>query len=409
MRDGKIADYRYKLLPIFSNLIPADRAMAAHIDKVRAPFAAKLAEPLAVTEATLYRRGNFNGTFDQVIVDALMSEMNAEIAFSPGFRWGTSLLPGQSITYERLLDQTAITYPYVTRSELSGETIKTILEDVCDNLFNPDPYYQQGGDMVRVGGLQYTCDPAAAMGSRISAMTLGGKPIDAGKNYVVAGWAPVAEQARDSGAEPIWDLMARYLRAQKTIRAAPAQPAAAGRRRRESGDRRVGPRRASSSGVLRARTCACRPGRRRSFRPLSMSALSVTTSPSTLSPRCSISRSASEVLAVSPACLHSWAMGSAVPPACSVTSGISVGQRVIAKARLERRQRALRRVGGVEARDDLLRQHHLGVARVAALGAFALATRRFRPSGETTGARSSATSARRRSTSACRTVPRAPR
>jgi len=221
VRAGKIADYRYKLLPVFSNLIPADRAMAAHIDKVRAPFAAKLAEPLAVTEATLYRRGNFNGTFDQVIVDALMSEMNAEIAFSPGFRWGTSLLPGQAITYERLLDQTAITYPYVTRSELSGETIKIILEDVCDNLFNADPYYQQGGDMVRVGGMQYTCDPAAAMGSRISAMTLAGKPIEAGKNYIVAGWAPVAEQARDSGAEPIWDLMARYLRAQKTIRARP--------------------------------------------------------------------------------------------------------------------------------------------------------------------------------------------
>ncbi|MEP6941393.1 MAG: thiosulfohydrolase SoxB [Betaproteobacteria bacterium] len=221
VRGGKVADFRYKLLPIFSNLIPADRAMAAYIAKVRAPFATKLAESLAVTEATLYRRGNFNGTFDQVIVDALMSEMNAEIAFSPGFRWGTSLLPGQAITYERLLDQTAITYPYVTRSEVSGETIKTILEDVCDNLFNPDPYYQQGGDMVRVGGLQYTCDPAAAMGERISAMMLGGKPIDAGKNYVVAGWAPVAEQARDSGAEPIWDLMARYLRAQKTISARP--------------------------------------------------------------------------------------------------------------------------------------------------------------------------------------------
>jgi sulfur-oxidizing protein SoxB len=140
------------------------------------------------------------------------------MAFSPGFRWGTSLLPGDAITYERLFDQTAITYPYVTRNELSGETIKTILEDVCDNLFNPDPYYQQGGDMVRVGGLRYTCEPGATMGNRISGMSLNGKPLDASKSYTVAGWAPVAEQARDSGAEPIWDVMARYLRSRKTIR-----------------------------------------------------------------------------------------------------------------------------------------------------------------------------------------------
>src|SRR5271167_816027 len=148
--------------------------MAALIDKARAPFRDKLSEKLAVTEGLLYRRGNFNGTADQVILDGLMAEKNAEIAFSPGFRWGTSLLPGQAITYERLLDQTAITYPYVTLKELSGETIKTILEDVADNLFNPDPYYQQGGDMVRVGGLRYTCAPNAAMGNRISAMNLRG-------------------------------------------------------------------------------------------------------------------------------------------------------------------------------------------------------------------------------------------
>jgi len=218
VRAGRVADYRYKLLPVFSNLIPADPTMARHIANAREPFAAKLAEPLAVAGDTLYRRGNFNGTFDQVIVDALMTEMNAEIAFSPGFRWGTSLLPGDAITYERLFDQTAITYPYVTRNELSGETIKTILEDVCDNLFNPDPYYQQGGDMVRVGGLRYTCEPGATMGNRISGMSLNGKPLDASKSYTVAGWAPVAEQARDSGAEPIWDVMARYLRSRKTIR-----------------------------------------------------------------------------------------------------------------------------------------------------------------------------------------------
>jgi sulfur-oxidizing protein SoxB len=166
----------------------------------------------------LYRRGNFNGSFDQLILDGLMAEKNAEIAFSPGFRWGTTLLPGQSITLEHLMNQTAITYPYVTVNEFSGETIKIILEDVADNLFNPDPYYQQGGDMVRVGGLQYTCDPAAAMGSRISAMTLNGTPLQADKRYKVAGWAPVSEEARVAGGEPIWELMARYLRGQKTIR-----------------------------------------------------------------------------------------------------------------------------------------------------------------------------------------------
>jgi S-sulfosulfanyl-L-cysteine sulfohydrolase len=166
----------------------------------------------------LYRRGNFNGTFDQLILDGLMAEKDAEIAFSPGFRWGTSLLPGTEITFEQLMDQTAITYPYVTVNELTGEMIKTILEDVADNLFNPDPYYQQGGDMVRVGGLRYACEPNATMGARISAMTLNGKPLEAAKKYKVAGWAPVSEEARLAGGEPIWELMARYLRGQKTIK-----------------------------------------------------------------------------------------------------------------------------------------------------------------------------------------------
>ena len=217
VRSGRAAQFRYKLLPIFADLLREDAAMAALVDKARAPYASKLGEKLAVTEDTLYRRGNFNGTFDQVILDGLMAEKNAEIAFSPGFRWGTSLLPGQAITYEHLLDQTAITYPYVTLNELSGETIKTILEDVADNLFNPDPYYQQGGDMVRVGGMEYTCDPNAAMGSRISAMSLGGKPLEADKKYKVAGWAPVSEDAKAAGGEPIWDVMARYLRGQKSL------------------------------------------------------------------------------------------------------------------------------------------------------------------------------------------------
>ncbi|MEP6702771.1 MAG: thiosulfohydrolase SoxB, partial [Betaproteobacteria bacterium] len=155
VKDKKVAGFRYKLLPVFANLLPADKAMDAHIAKSRAPFAAKLGERLATTEMLLYRRGNFNGTLDQVILDGLMAVKDAEIAFSPGFRWGTSILPGEAITMEHLMDQTAITYPYTTVSMLSGEMIKTILEDVADNLFNPDPYYQQGGDMVRVGGLQY--------------------------------------------------------------------------------------------------------------------------------------------------------------------------------------------------------------------------------------------------------------
>jgi S-sulfosulfanyl-L-cysteine sulfohydrolase len=216
VKAGGVADYRYRLLPVFSNLLPADVAMTRHIETVRAPYAAKLAEPLAVSEGLLYRRGNFNGSFDQLILEALLQEKNAEIAFSPGFRWGTSILPGDRISFEQVMDQTAITYPMTTVSEMSGETIKTVLEDVCDNLFNPDPYYQQGGDMVRVGGMTYACEPAAKMGGRISDMRLHGKPIEAGKVYRVAGWAPVAEGATG---EPAWEVVARYLRAHKTVTA----------------------------------------------------------------------------------------------------------------------------------------------------------------------------------------------
>jgi len=216
VKGGRIQDFRYRLMPVFSNLLPADQAMQAHIDKVRAPFADKLNETLAVSEGLLYRRGNFNGTWDQLIVDALMDVKGADIAFSPGFRWGTSLLPGQKITRELMMDQLAITYPHTTLADMSGETIKTILEDVADNLFNPDPYYQQGGDMVRVGGLQYTCTPGEKAGSRISDMQLKGKPIEANKTYKVAGWAPVAEGAKG---EPIWDVVETYLRNQKVIKA----------------------------------------------------------------------------------------------------------------------------------------------------------------------------------------------
>ncbi len=214
-----VTGYRYRLLPIFSKLLPADAAMSRLIEKTRAPHLARLAEPLARSEGLLYRRGNFSGTWDQLILDALMAEKDAPIAFSPGFRWGTSLLPGATLTMEDLLAQTAITYPYTTVTEMSGATIKTILEDVADNLFNPDPYLQQGGDMVRVGGLTYRCHPFATFGKRICDLQLAGKALDAGKTYRVAGWAPVAPGARG---EPIWEVVARWLRAQRTI--APRQP-----------------------------------------------------------------------------------------------------------------------------------------------------------------------------------------
>jgi S-sulfosulfanyl-L-cysteine sulfohydrolase len=209
-----VAGHRYRLLPVFSNLLPADPGMAAYIGEVRKGHESKLAENLAITEGMLYRRGNFNGTWDQLILDALMQLKGAEIAFGPGFRWGTTLLPGDAITFEHLMDQTAITYPQVTLNEVTGEQIKAILEDVADNLFNPDPYLQQGGDMVRVGGMTYTCEPAEKIGSRISDMRLRGEPIDAGRRYKVAGWAPVAEGA--SG-EPIWEVLTAYLRNRKTV------------------------------------------------------------------------------------------------------------------------------------------------------------------------------------------------
>ena len=219
VKAGKVASFRYRLLPVFSNLLATDANMTALMQKHRAPYEAKLSEKLATTDGLLYRRGNFNGSFDQIILDALMKEKDAPIAFSPGFRWGTSLLPGSDITMEDVLNQTAITYPYTTLTEMSGEQIRNVLEDVCDNLFNPDPYYQQGGDMVRVGGLEYTCEPNAAMGKRIQNLRLDGKPLDAGKTYKVAGWAPVSEAARDAGGEPIWDLVARHLRNEKIVKA----------------------------------------------------------------------------------------------------------------------------------------------------------------------------------------------
>jgi sulfur-oxidizing protein SoxB len=201
------------LLPVFSNFLKPDPQMDALITRIRAPYEAKLNETLAVTDGLLYRRGNFNGSWDQLVCDALMDVQGAEIAFSPGFRWGTSLLPGQAITRELMMDQLAITYPYATVTPMTGETIKTVLEDVADNLFNPDPYYQQGGDMVRVGGLEYTMTPGEKMGARITDMRLNGKPIEAGKSYKVAGWAPVAEEASKAGNKPVWDVVETWLKA----------------------------------------------------------------------------------------------------------------------------------------------------------------------------------------------------
>ncbi|MDZ4125766.1 MAG: thiosulfohydrolase SoxB [Hydrogenophaga sp.] len=215
VRGGKVQGFQYKLLPIFSNLLPADAAMQAHIDKVRAPYKDKLEEKLAVTEDLLYRRGNFNGSWDQVICDALMQNKGADMAFSPGVRWGTSLLPGDTITYERMMDQMALTYPATTLNTFTGAQIKEIMEDVGDNIFNPDPYYQQGGDMVRVGGMQYTMTPNAPMGQRVNNMTLKGKLIEADKTYKVAGWASVQEGAKG---EPIWDVVSGYLRDKKVIK-----------------------------------------------------------------------------------------------------------------------------------------------------------------------------------------------
>ena len=215
VKGGKLVDYRYRLLPIFANQLRPDAEMDALITKVRAPFETKLNEKLAVTDGLLYRRGNFNGSWDQLICDAMMDVQGAEIAFSPGFRWGTTLLPGDTITRELMMDQLAITYPYATLTEMTGETLKTILEDVADNLFNPDPYYQQGGDMVRVGGLTYAMTPAEKMGGRISDMRLKGQPIEAGKKYKVAGWAPVAEEAKSMpGVKPVWEHVESWLKSQ---------------------------------------------------------------------------------------------------------------------------------------------------------------------------------------------------
>ncbi|MCL4140218.1 UNVERIFIED_CONTAM: hypothetical protein GTU68_049762 [Idotea baltica] len=216
VRDGAVKDFGYRLIPVFSDVITPDAEVAALIDEVRAPYEDDLARKLATTDGTLYRRGNFNGTWDDMICDALLSQRDAEIALSPGFRWGPSLVPGQDITFEDLHNATAMTYPAAYRSQMTGEFLKVILEDVCDNLFNPDPYYQQGGDMVRVGGMGYRIDVKAPAGERISDMThlATGKPIDPSREYTVAGWASVNEETEGP---PIWDVVEAHLADVKTV------------------------------------------------------------------------------------------------------------------------------------------------------------------------------------------------
>jgi sulfur-oxidizing protein SoxB len=216
IQPGRLRDLHYRLLPVFSNLLESDKDMQALIDTIRRPYLAQLQRPLAVTDELLYRRDTFCGTFDQLILDAQLAVNDAQIALSPGFRWGTTLLPGQTITFEDVMNQTAITYPETYVRTVTGRELKAILEDVADNLFNKDPYYQQGGDMVRVGGMTFACDPEAEFGWRISRMRLAnGEACAADRSYKVTGWASVGQV--DAG-KPVWDVVSDYLLDRKTVR-----------------------------------------------------------------------------------------------------------------------------------------------------------------------------------------------
>jgi len=213
---GAIRDWSYALIPVLSDAIPPDPSMRDLVDLIRKPHAAFLAAELARTEATLWRRGNFGGTLDDLLCEALLAERDAEIAMSPGFRWGGSLLAGQPITWEDIYNATAITYPTAYRTKIRGAFLRTILEDVADNLFNPDPYYQQGGDMVRVGGMSFVIRPDAPVGERISELRLTrtGELIDASKLYVVTGWGTLNE---GTSGPPVWEVFAEHLKARKTV------------------------------------------------------------------------------------------------------------------------------------------------------------------------------------------------
>jgi len=214
VQSGKIVDHRYKLVPVLSRSLAEDPEMAALIDKIRSPHQSKLAKKVAVSESLLYRRGNFTGSFDEIILDALMKHYDAQIAFSPGFRSGITILPGQEISLEDVYNHTGLTYPNTWVREMTGAEIRMVMEDVADNLFNRDPYYRQGGDMVRVGGLTYTIAPDKKQGERITEIRLGGKPLDANKKYKAAGWASI----REVDGPPAFDVVSDYLRRVKRVR-----------------------------------------------------------------------------------------------------------------------------------------------------------------------------------------------
>jgi S-sulfosulfanyl-L-cysteine sulfohydrolase len=213
---GEVKGFRYRLIPVFSDAIAPDTEMAALVKRHRAPFEADLGKVLAKTDGLLYRRGNFQGSLDDVFTDAMLTERDAEISLSPGVRWGTSLLPGQDITFEDVTNACAMSYPNCYRLNMKGEMLKTVLEDVADNIFNPDPYLQGGGDMVRVGGIGFTIDPGKTIGNRISGLTLlkTGQPVEASREYVVAGWASINEGTQGP---PIWDVVSRHLQAKKVV------------------------------------------------------------------------------------------------------------------------------------------------------------------------------------------------
>jgi sulfur-oxidizing protein SoxB len=217
VRGHRVAAYRYRLLPVLARDIPEDPEMAKLIAEIRGPHEAKLGEALAVSESLLWRRGNFNGTFDELILDALLKRADAEVAFSPGFRWGVTVVPGQTITLEDVMSHTALTYANTWAREMTGAEIVTVMEDVADNLFHRDPYYRQGGDMVRLGGLSYAIDPAAVQGRRIRDVRVGGRALDAARRYKATGWASLGE----ANGPPAWDIVADHLRAQKRIKLDP--------------------------------------------------------------------------------------------------------------------------------------------------------------------------------------------
>ena len=223
VKNGKVVDTSSNLIPIFSDVIQPDKKMTELISKIRSPFENECNRVIGQTESLLYRRGNFNGTWDDVICDAIMEQRDTEISLSPGFRWGTTLLPGQKITIDDIYAQTSMNYPEVYRIEMTGERIKNLLEDVCDNIFNPDPFFQQGGDMVRVGGLTYTCYPKKKIGERISNLriTSSDEPLISSKKYVVGGWGSVNP---DVEGPAIYNLLEKYITEKKIIKPKNSKP-----------------------------------------------------------------------------------------------------------------------------------------------------------------------------------------